>query len=315
MKINIQNLDLNLLAIFDALMVERNVSKAAERVHLSQSAMSHALNRLRGLLDDPILVRTEKGMRPTPRALAMEVPIREALTKIQHSLYTPEPFDPLTSQQTFVIYSIEYFECLFLPQLTARLEKLAPHVRVVTGILTQHIPENELTNGEVDFVVGVEDTMDVPKRLHIQLWFQDSLTCIVRRQNRVVGDSISLEQLTQIPQVFYSTLGTTFRITFLDQWLEKNKLSRQFAVTTSGYLSAAMIIAATDYLMILPLRLAQRLVKTMELRMINPPVDFPEYKLNLIWHPLYEKSPAHMWFRDQLLDLASQLPQPPKKMG
>ncbi len=79
-------------------------------------------------------------------------------------------------------------------------------------------------------------------------------------------------------------------------------------MTTSAYLSAAMIIAATDYLMILPLRLAQKLVKTMELRMINPPVDFPEYKLNLIWHPLYEKSPAHMWFRDQLLDLASQLP-------
>ncbi len=312
MKFNIQNFDLNLLAIFDALMVERNVSKAAEKVFLSQSAMSHALNRLRGLLDDPILVRTEKGMRPTPRALSMEVPIREALTKIQHNLYAPEPFDAFTSRRTFVVYSTEYFEWLFLPLLAGRLEKLAPHVRVLTSILTQHIPENELTNGEADFVVGVGNTIDVPKRLHIHPWFKDSITCIVRRQNPVVGDSISLKQFIQIPQVFYSTLGTPFRSTFLDQWLKKNRLSRQFAVTTSSYLPAAMIITETDYLMTLPLRLAQQLVKTMELRMVAPPEDFPEYKLNLIWHPLYEKSPAQMWFRHQLLDIVNQLSQTPK---
>lgn len=134
----------------------------------------------------------------------------------------------------------------------------------------------------------------------------------MRRQNPVAGDSISLEQFIQIPQVFYSTLGTPFRSTFLDQWLKKNRLSRQFAVTTSSYLPAAMIITETDYLMTLPLRLAQQLVKTMELRMVAPPEDFPEYKLNLIWHPLYEKSPAHMWFRHQLLDIVNQLSQPPK---
>jgi DNA-binding transcriptional LysR family regulator len=312
MKFNIQNFDLNLLAIFDALMLERNVSKAAEKVFLSQSAMSHALNRLRGLLDDPILVRTEKGMRPTPRALSMEVPIREALTKIQHNLYAPEPFNAFTSQQTFVIYSTEFFECVFLPLLTARLEKMAPNIRVVTEILTQYIPEAGMVNGEIDFVIGVEDGIVVPKRLNIQPWFQDSLTCIVRRQNSVVGDSISLEQFTQIPQVLHSTLGTPFRFTFLDQWLDKNKLSRKVAVRSTGFLSAMMIIAETNYLMTLPLRVAQKLVDAMDLRIVNPPADFPEYKLSLIWHPLYGKDPAHMWFRNQLLDIVNQLPPLPK---
>ena len=231
MKFKIQNFDLNLLAIFDALMQERNVSKAARKVFLSQSAMSHALNRLRGLLDDPILVRTEKGMRPTPRALAMEVPIREALTKIQHNLYAPEPFDAFSSQRTFIIYSTEFFECAFLPLLTARLENMAPNIRIIAEILTQFVPESGMTNGDIDFVIGVEDGITVPRSLNIQPWFQDSLTCIVRSQNPVVGDSISLEQFTEIPQIIHSTLGTPFRFSFLDQWLENKKLSRLVAVT------------------------------------------------------------------------------------
>ena len=308
MKYKIENFDLNLLAIFDALMVERNVSKAAEKVYLSQSAMSHALNRLRKLLDDPILVRTEKGMRPTPRALSMEIPIREALTKIQHNLYAPEPFDAFTSEQTFVIYSTEFFECAFLPLLTARLENMAPNVKIVTEILTQYVPETGMTNGEIDFVIGVEDGIAIPKRLANQSWFQDSLTCIVRRQNPVVGESISLEKFTQIPQVLHSTLGTPFMFTFLDRWLDKKKLSRRVAVTTSGFLSATMIVSETNYLMTLPFRLAQKLVDAMDLRIVNPPPDFPEYKLSLIWHPLYGNDPSHVWFRNQLLDIVNQLP-------
>jgi len=276
MKVNIQNFDLNLLAIFDALMAERNVSRAAARVFISQSAMSHAINRLRRLLGDPILVRTEKGMQPTPRALSMEVPIREALTKIQHQLYAPESFDAVSSRQAFVIYSTEYFECAFLPPLTAHLEKTAPNIRVVTEILTPYIPDSEKTNGEIDFIIGAEGAVAVPKRLNSRPWLQDTLACIVRRQNAFIGDCISLEQFTQIPHVIHSTLGTPFRFSFLDKWLERKKILRRVAVTTSGFLSAAMIVAETDYLMTLPLRLAQKLINAMDLRIVSPPVDFPK---------------------------------------
>jgi len=306
-KFNIQNFDLNLLAIFDALMVERNVSKAAERVFLSQSAMSHALNRLRGLLDDPILVRTEKGMRPTPRALDMEVPIREALTRIQHTLYEPAVFDPLTSDETFTLYGPEYYECVFLPILAKRLVKIAPNVKIITEILSTEVPESELSSGEVDFSVGVESGLQISKRLHCQSWFNDRLTCLVRKENKKVGDRISLKEFTQISHIYHSTLGTPFKFTFLDEWLQENNLSRKFAFTIPGYMAAGMTIAETDYLMTLPLRLAQKLVQIMKLRIVTPPEDFPEYRLNLIWHPLYEMDPARVWFRDQLLDLANQV--------
>jgi DNA-binding transcriptional LysR family regulator len=306
-KFNIQNFDLNLLAIFDALMVERNVSKAAARVFLSQSAMSHALNRLRGLLDDPILVRTEKGMRPTPRALDMEVPIREALTRIQQTLYEPAVFDPLTSDETFTLYGPEYYECVFLPILAKRLVKIAPNVKIITEILSTEVPESELSSGEVDFSVGVESGLQISKRLHCQSWCNDRLTCLVRKENKNVGDRISLEEFTQIPHVYHSTLGTPFKFTFLDEWLQENNLSRKFAFTIPGYMAAGMTIAETDYLMTLPLRLAQKLVQIMKLRIVMPPESFPEYRLNLIWHPLYEMDPARVWFRDQLLDLANQV--------
>ena len=165
-----------------------------------------------------------------------------------------------------------------------------------------------MTNGEIDFVIGVEDGIAVPKRLNIQPWFQDALTCIVRGQNPLLGNSISPEQFASIPQIIHSTLGTPFRFSFLDQWLKKKKISRQVAVTTSGFLSAAMIVAETNYLMTVPLRLAQKLVDAMDLRIVKPPSDFPKYKLSLIWHPLYGNDPAHVWFRNQLLDIIDQLP-------
>ena len=303
MEINIHNIDLNLLVIFDALMVERNVTKAAESVNLSQSAMSHALNRLRRLLDDPVLVRTEKGMRPTARAKELELPVREVLTNIQHHLYAPQPFAPMNSHRTFVIYSTEYFECVYFPLLIARLERKAPGIKLKLGILERNIPEKRLTNGDVNFVIGVEDVSDVPKRIHSRPWAEDSLSCLVREQNAEVGDHISLAQYSQMKHIYHSTFGTPFAHALLDRWLQENGIQRRVAVTTTGYLSAAMIVAETNYLLTLPTRLAQRLVETMGLRMVIPPENFPGYKLNLMWHPIYEKDPACMWLRGQLIDI------------
>ena len=304
MKVSLQNFDLNLLLIFNALMVEKNVSKAADMVFLSQSAMSHALNRLRSLLDDPILVRTDKGMVPTPRALAMEVPIREALTNLQLTLYSPDPFDPSISCKSFVIYGPEYFESVYLPVLAARLQKIAPHIEILSGILTDKNPEAGLTSGEVDFVVGIESITEVPGRLRSIPWIQDDITCVVRKENPKIGRQISLKEFMDVRHIHYSTLGTPYKKTFMDQWIEENNINRKIAVSTPGYLGAAMITAETDYVLTVPRKLANKLIKTRELRIVDSPENFPEYRLNLIWHPLYEKDPAHMWFRGKLLELA-----------
>ena len=167
----------------DALMTERSVSKAAEKVYLSQSAMSHALNRLRGLLDDPILVKTHKGMLPTAKALTMELPIRESLIKIQQSLYAQDDFKPSVNHATFIIYGPEYFETAYLPALFSDFQHTAPNVKVMAGVLSS-IDEDLLASGEVDYFLGIDGIHTVPKRLRCQPWLEDELTCIVSSKNK-----------------------------------------------------------------------------------------------------------------------------------
>ncbi len=305
MKISLQNFDLNLLNIFNTLMLEHSVSKAAKQVCLSQSAMSHALNRIRVLLDDPILVKTQKGMLPTPRALAMEVPIREALTKIQQNLYAPEEFDSSVDHAGFIIYGPEYFEAVYLPALTSYFQNQAPNIAIKAGIVTTSI-EDVLTSGEVDYIIGIEGIHEVSNRLRCRSWLNDKLTCVVRKDNTTIGDRITLAEFRDVRHIYHSTLGTPYAQTFLDKWLNLNKINRHITANVSGYLSAAMTTEITDYVLTVPLHLARKLIKKMDLRIVDPPENFPDYQLNLIWHPIYENDPAQVWFREKLLDLPNQ---------
>src|SRR5690606_38093968 len=137
---NIYNFDLNLLRVLDALVRERNVSRAAERLALSQPAVSNALSRLRELLDDPLLVRVGRVMQPTPRALSLEAPIRAALQQIHSSLNAGQSFDPARSQQRFTIAVTDYVELICMPSLLQRLSQRAPGIHISIRQLTPNLP-------------------------------------------------------------------------------------------------------------------------------------------------------------------------------
>lgn len=147
---NIQTFDLNLLRVLDALLRERNVSRAAERLALSQPAVSNALNRLRELLDDPLLVRAGRAMQPTPRALALEAPIRAALRQIEQSLGDGEGFDPGRSRQRFTVAVTDYVELICMPALMRRLSERAPGISIAIQHLTPTLPAEALDKGELD---------------------------------------------------------------------------------------------------------------------------------------------------------------------
>lgn len=311
--INLRNFDLNLLVIFDALMSERNVSRAAEKVFLTQSATSHALNRLRGLLDDQILVKTEKGLMPTPRALAMEEPVRNAITQIKQSLMFPEPFDPEVSTRRFVIYAVEHFEYVLLPNLLNHLEKVAPNVSIDLDLLGDKIPESGLTEGHIHFVVGVEGLYNVSKRLHSQPLFEEDFAIITRRNHPTVSGKVTTEQMAELSHVYYSEaphqlkMGSFMPMVLVEKWFEEKKITPKVAFRTASLFPAVRVAASTDYVLAVPRSIANMLSNAVDFQIVEPPDDFITYKHNLIWHPLYEKAPGNTWMREQLFTLADEI--------
>lgn len=297
----LHQLDLNLLLAFDALMTQRNVTRAAQQCFISQPAMSHALNRLRQFFEDPLLVRSATGMQPTQRALSLHQAVRRALVLLEQELGREAHFEPASSQRRFVISTTDYVECVLIPPLIRRLKTLAPGVRIEIDILRDQLPEAALANGEVDLVLGFDEYMQVPGSLRTETWLTEPLAGIVADDHPGVGEALSLAQLTALPHVFHSPLGT--REASIDTWLARQGLKRQISVNSQSYMSAAAIVAQSDHLLVLPSKVAALLAGAWPLRQVALPADLPAYHLNCVWHPLHDRQPALHWLRTLLRSL------------
>ncbi|MCF8070360.1 MAG: LysR family transcriptional regulator [Desulfobacterales bacterium] len=300
---NLRNYDLNLLVLFEVLMKEKSVSKAAEKVFLSQSAMSHALKRLRNLLNDKILIKTDYGMIPTPLASKLIDPISDALDHIKQTIQEIGVFDPATSNEEFVITCTEYFESLFFPYLMKQFQDNCPNISVIPDIFGQTMPVELLTKGQVDFVVGIHYLPAPPKGLKSIPWIKDSLVCIVRRDNAIVGDRLTIKQFSEVPQLYYILFEAPYTFTFADLWVQENNCEVYYKSGASVYLTAARTITNTNYIMALPRKIAEMLLKYEDLRIVELPGKIPEIQLDLFWHKMYENEPAHQWMKEQLINL------------
>lgn len=210
---NFSTFDLNLLRVFDALMREQNVSRAAERLALSQPAVSNALNRLRELLDDPLLVRVGRSMQPTPRAQALETPIRAALQQLEQSLSAGDVFDPASSRQHFSIAVTDYVELICMPRLLEQLSQQAPGMRIDIRHLSPSLPAEALDKGELDLVLGRFE--DIPARFARQHWMSETLQLALRRDHPLGNQPMDLRPFcscatcgyTAVRRVAWSTNG------------------------------------------------------------------------------------------------------------
>ena len=302
---SLRTFDLNLLVAFDVLMRELNVTRAAEQMFVTQSAMSHILHRLRQQLNDPLLVKTPTGMKPTERALALIGPVRSLLAEMEQLIQPPLEFEASTSQRRFVLAATDYLEFLLIPALTGAIDQIAPSIDLHVKRTEASFPVTQLENGSLDVVLGFGSVLNPPTHLRCQTLFDDEMVCVVRQNHPIIRTAPSLEDYIAVPHMLISWKGTPAGI--IDQHLQEMGLERRIKLIVPNFLSAPLIVAQTDMILSLPYKLAKRFAKFVPLEIFPVPIQLPAYDLVMIWHPLHDKDPAHQWLRDKIMAIGRDI--------
>ncbi len=296
---NLRTFDLNLLVAFDVLMRELNVTRAAEQMFVTQSAMSHILHRLRQQLDDPLLVKTPTGMKPTARALVLIEPLRALLVEMERLIQPPMEFDAATSHQRFVLAATDYLEFLLMPALSRLIEKSAPGIDLHLKRTESSFPAAQLENGSLDMVLGFTSVLNPPSYLYSKTLFSDRMVCVVRQNHPVIASPPSLEDYLNVPHMLISRTGSPIGI--IDEKLTELGRERRIKLIVPHFLSAPLIVAETDMILSLPYLIAEQFKKYAPLEIFPIPLELPVYDLAMIWHPLYDKDLAHQWLREKVI--------------
>jgi DNA-binding transcriptional LysR family regulator len=300
---NLSRLDLNLLVAFDALLTERSVTRAAARIGLGQSAMSHNLGRLRALFGDELLTRGPDGMRPTPRALALLDPVRVTLAQIQAAVLQREAFDPATAERTFRVGLADSIEVAIVPSLMARLRSEAPRVALRLRPLNRLTILDALDIGALDLGIGVFGHGQVHhKRRPL---YTDRFLCLFNPALLGFEQPISLENYLSVPHVLTS-LGDDAHGA-VDEALAKLKLKRTVALVTPGFLAVPFVVARAPLITTMPLRLARYFAEAFQLATSPAPVELPSLAVSLLWHTSFDHDPGHIWLRQTIAAVAAEV--------
>lgn len=297
---NINNLDLNLLKVFDALYRERNLTRAALKLCLSQPAVSNALSRLRLTLEDPLFLRNAQGMSPTPRAQQLAEPIQQALDLIQNGLRENTPFDYGTSSRTFVIGVGDYGEAVILPRLMDWLMAVAPHIRIDIRAEHGNQIKEEMKEGRIDFALDYFKSPD--GRFTSQHLMNDSLVSLVRQDHPHAGEYLSLNDYLALPHVILAQ-----KKPWIDAALKKKGMARNIAMQVPHFLSMPLIVQKTGLICTLPKRMAHVYADSFRVKVLKTPIAFQPFPIFSIWHESMENDPGHRWLRNAFYELCQRL--------
>lgn len=301
---NLSALDLNLLVVLRALLLERSVTRAARRVGLSQPATSHALSRLREALGDPLFVRSGRDLVSTPRAEALRDPLEAALGGLERALDAPQSFDPGRASRTFTIATNDYSLFVLMPPLLARIARLAPRVDLRVRE-TGNTPFAELLSGsEFDMAISVIGPTKRPG-LRTRRLFSDKFACLVRRDHPRVKKKLTLDLYADLPHAFVAPRGT--RGGAVDDALRARGRERRVALLLPNFLVAPHVIARSDLVVTLGERIAKTFADQLPLRVLPPPIALPEFEMSLIWHERMDADAGHAWFRGQICEAAEEV--------
>lgn len=297
---NLAGVDLNLLLVFDAVMTERNVTRAANRLGMTQPAVSNALNRLRLTVKDELFLRGPDGMRPTPRALELALPIRESLQRLEQAL-DPQDFDPATTTRVFRAGMAEHFSALMLQKIIERMRREAPHAKLHTLPLTRLNVTERLDSGDVDVVFA--SRLDLEETYGRQQLYQDRFLVAMRRDHPLADQPLTLDAFCAAEHMLITLTGDTHSP--VDDALHRAGCHRDVVVTVNQFLVAFGIAGQADLLLTGPGTMLRRYQDSYGLVLKELPVPVPVPPMQIIWHAGLGNHPAIDWFRAMVGELCT----------
>lgn len=289
--LNVAAFDLNLLVAFDALMSERNVTRAADRIGLAQSSMSNALNRLRDTLDDPLFVRASGGMRPTELALSIAPDVTLAVSAAQRAINHNRAFDPAEASFEVRLATSDYFEFVFLPEIVERALVEAPGASIRTVPFVPSQIGDQLDQNEIDLGIGAAELP--ARRFQSRQLVAETLVCVCAPHHPIVETGLDFETFINAPQILFSIRGDGTGM--IDQVLARQGLKRNVAVTTSSLFGLARLTANANLLAVTTRRLASRLRENAELEILPLPLDEDTFTFTVYWEESQPKTAERNW--------------------
>lgn len=301
----LDHFDLNLLVALDALLEERNVTRASQRLHISQSGASAALNRLRSHFSDELLVPVGRQLTLTPLAQELIQPVRDALLQVRAAISRQPTFDPSQAERHFEVYASDYLTTVFLARAVQHLAVQAP--RLTLEIRTP--PKDALEA----FDRGVVDLLVIPQQYAQRLphpqapLFEDTQTCMVCAANRDLEEPLSFDDYMKLGHVAVR-FGDERSVSFEDWFLPRYGRQRRVECSVDNFSTLPLLVIGTRRIATLHQRLARHFERIMPVRLVAPPFDMPPLIETMVWPRHVNNDPAHLWLREQLLQLAQQLP-------
>lgn len=291
---NFSRLDLNLLVTLDMLLAERSVTRAAERLNLSQPAVSVQLAKLRELFADPLLLPAQRGMRPTARADELRGPLREALEALGRAVAPTRAFDPASASTTWRVAAADYAESAILLPALARLRAAAPNTRLAVVEAVPSRMARQLENAELDLFFHT--SVGAPPGLHHRVLFHERYVLAGREGHPRLKRRPTLAQFCALEHVVVSLAGGGFSGP-TDEALAAQGLARRVVLSVPHFLFMMSALAATDLVAMLPERLARG---APGLRVVQAPIEVPGYEMAMLWHERRHRDPGHRWLREQI---------------
>jgi DNA-binding transcriptional LysR family regulator len=299
---NLRSIDLNLLVIFDALMTERHVTRAAARIAMSQPAMSNALSRLRHIFKDELFIRNAGRMEPTPRALELGDEVQQILRQVQRLMYSHVDFDPLHSEREFTARMSDLIGALVLPSIVARLRTSAPAISLNVLHMSPERTVQSLEADQLDFGISME--LEHSRSLLESPLCADRMCCVMSADHPLASGKLTLQAFLKYPHLRVSMSPTDIR--FVDNVLADRGLKRKIAINVPNWLLVPPTLIGSDLLAVVSERLARRFASGV---LVAKPLPFESrpFEWTLYWHRRYDKSAPHVWMRTLVQEASAEL--------